>query len=292
MPPREPSTATNPEQTRGRAAASQTSLRFPLSENPPMTTRLTFKTYQRFVPSATASESTTTLITLPLPLTIPDRSSLQTGNQDMWKWGLVNMEQLNRGMELWSTESITQLVGTGMSVISDQMTRMEEQWKSSALKGLALSPLAADIIGDRRNFELAAGVIQNPHTNLMFNGVNLKSHFLSWRVSPRSQQESDALQQIINIIKYRIHPAEAFGGFALDYPDTVEVEFTGDAAKYLPKIGKGMVTEFDVKLGGGGSIAMYKSGAPVDVEFTLTLSELNTITRNVLDQRGDGAVAG
>ena len=54
-----------------------------------------------------------------------------------------------------------------------------------------------------------AGVIKNPHTTIVFNGVNLRAINLEWRMSARTQQETDIIKSIQDTIKLRAHPEEA-----------------------------------------------------------------------------------
>jgi hypothetical protein len=123
---------------------------------------------------------------------------------------------------------------------------------------------------------------------MSFEGVNLKSYTLVWRLSPRSQQESDQLKAIIDLIKMRTHPAEVLEGFALDYPDLIFVTFTGAAAEYLPIMHKAMVTNFQVNYGNGSGLSLFKSGAPTDIEIALTIQEINIITRTTLENDAGG----
>lgn len=280
-------TSTNPNATRGRASGITDSLAFPLGESLPAGTRLKFQTYSRFNPADSARQITTTIISLPLPTSIPDSSEIQTGGYDLGRLGAMDLNALNQAIDLRSTEPLERAWEAGKSLAVDSIRRMEDSFKVSALKGLALNPFISD--EKRAPFGLLGGVIQNPHTNLTFQGINLKRHSWSWRFSPRSQQESDALQNIINTIKLRIHPEESFARFALDYPDTVEVEWVGPPKNYLPVINKAMVTNFEVSGGTGDQIPMYKSGAPIVLDFRISIQEINIITRNKLREQNGTA---
>lgn len=277
----------DPRDTSNKAAAGETSLRFPLNEDLPMTTRLKFTTYSRFDPSLIPMEIVSTLITLPIPLSIPDNTNIKQGNLDIGALGMLGNDELaglKRSYDMWDSSIISEGIEFGHSVMKQSMEGMDKAFQVSGLKGLALAPIIGD--ANRERAQLFAGIVQNPHTNLIFEGVSLKSYNLVWRLSPRSQAESDQLQQIVDTIKMRIHPEEAFGGYALDYPDLVTVEFTGPAEKYLPKIHKSMVSNFMVSQGSGNGLNFYKSGAPIEYELTLSLTELSIITRETLREDG------
>lgn len=274
-------TSTDPNKTRGSAAQGELSLRFPLTENPLYTTRLKFTQYTRFNPFDQPTEKTTALITLPLPMSIPDRSEINTSKPNMGAaFGLLTPEMVNRAVDIGKdgvVDGLKRAWDIGESMVTDQLKNMEQTFKVNGIKALALSPLVPDSWKDR--LSVFSGVVANPHTNLIFEGVNLKSYTLTWRVSPRSVQESDMINEIKNTIKQRIHPEETLNGYALDYPDVVYITYTGEAAQYLPIHHKSMVTDFTVNSVEGEK---YRSGAPIELELMMSVQEMAIITRNTL----------
>lgn len=278
----------NPEQTRGRESTATQSLSFPIHERPAYMTQLRFTKYSRFEPSDQPSEQTTAMVSLPLPLNISDNSSIRTTTLDLngfgTDYGQGAINAANQSATEGTFRGILDALGAGISVANEEIKMMGQNFKVSALRGLALAPLTPDSI--KPTAGMYAGVVRNPHTNLVFEGVNPKTFALSWRLSARSQQESDALNSIVALIKERIHPEETIARYALDYPDLVNVEYTGDAASYLPNIRRAMISSFQVTPGAGGNgLSFYKSGAPVEYQIDIMMSELNIVTRNVL--RGD-----
>jgi len=279
-------TSSDPNVTSGKANSAETSLSFPLNEKLEHSTRLRFVKYSRTAPNANGSEDTTAMLTLPLPISIPDSYSIRTtGTFDQGVYAMLDLANLEKAKDV--ATAAAEAISAGTALVTDNLKMMEESFKANALKALALSPLMiADDV--KTNLQIAAGVVTNPHTTLVFDGVNLKQYSLTWRMSPRSLQESEALNRIINTMKMCSHPEEAFGGYALDYPDLVYVEFSGTSAQYLPKFHKSMVNNVMINYGGGNGMTFYKSGAPVEVEITLSLMEVRIITRKVLREDGLG----
>lgn len=258
----------NPNETSQKETRPSVDISFPLNEILTKRTVLRFEQYNRNSPSDDATNDTTATINLPLPLQVPDISSIKTGQYDMVFASVVeNFDSL-----------------TGMK-LSDVVKQSEEFFNGSTNKNLARAiALMPTLFNDDRRAQagIVGGVVKNPHTTTFFDGVNLRSYFLSWRFSPRSQEESDALNNIINTIKQRIHPEENLRGFALDYPDLVYVDFEGEAKDYLPQFYRSFISEMSVTNSAGEGMAFYKSGAPVYVELGLRFNETNIITRNVL----------
>lgn len=275
------SNASNPNNTSGRATNSQVILSYPVSEQLEVGTMMRFTSYSRFKPVAGVTEQTTSIIFLPLPMSLRDITDISTGSTDLGALGTTDLSHLNAALDLGSLEPLKKGWELGVSTVTNSLNQMSSSFKVSALKGLALNPMMPD--GTRRNASLLAGVIQNPHTNVIFNGVNLKRHTLSWRLSARDERESEVINQMIRTIKTRIHPPESFTGYALDYPDTIHVTFTGGAQKYLPLMRKGMVTSFEANMT-NGEVALYTSLAPVSYDISISFQEIDIITRDVLEE--------
>jgi hypothetical protein len=95
--------------------------------------------------------------------------------------------------------------------------------------GAIAASLAGPALQQAQNNSLAnLGLARNPHTALLFNGVDLRNFTFNWRFSPRSQAQSQKLNTIINTIKRAMHPNLTLGGFALDYPNLFTIEFNND----------------------------------------------------------------
>lgn len=288
----------NPENTSGKLNKPVKSLTYPLNETLSATTRLRFVEYSRFNPSNDVSERTTAVITLPLPVTVPENYSIATQQADLGIYGNISKD---------SMEVAKEYLSQGLSKIGDQAATEFTDATRAAIQGEmeGLGVVAAAINSNRfklgrsllglgawlasRDVQQAVtanlGVIRNPHTALMFEGVGLRQINLEWRFSPRSEDESRTLRQIQNTIKSKMHPAELLHGFALDYPDLVYIEFNGKPSEYLPKFEKALITNFNMTPDSSGGMALYKSGAPVSYNMQLTAVEISVLTRDIIDAR-------
>lgn len=276
--------SSDPNQTSGRANKATPSYSYPLNESLANMTRLRFVEYNRFTPSDPGQEQTTALVTLPLPITIPENYSLKTNNTvDLGIYGNINQKNFNSIRDIWNkginAEDITKV---GSSMTTDML-------KSRRFPGdklvAGIAALGRDT-GIGQAAETFVGITQNPHTTIMFDGVNLRGINLEWRMSPRSQEESTALKNIFDTVKMRAHPAEIGQGYALNYPDLVYVEFDGPVAEYLPKFQKAFINNINVTPDApGGSLSLFKSGAPVTYSFQLSMMELSILTRNSIAEQ-------
>lgn len=275
----------NPNETRGKERfRNATNLSYPSNETLSSCTRLRFVKYDRFNPGDTAAEENTATITLPLPINIPENYTMNITGHDMGAFGMLNNRNAETAMSLtegtdWS--NLKSIVTTGQGIATDAIKGAEFD-KKTALAGL----LAMRAGGDAsRNASAFTGIVRNPHTTVLFDGVNLRTISLEWRFSARSEQDSETLKRIYDTIKLRIHPEELLYGYALNYPDLIYVEFDGKVADYLPKFRKAMVNSIHITPDSSGGIPLFKSGAPVSYNFQLVATEVEILTRNVLNEQ-------
>lgn len=276
--------STDPNVTRNREIWDKgKSLRFPLTEDLQAGTILRFAKYNRFSPSSSPAIEDNTTIFLPLPDAIPKSSTFNISGLDLGIAGLIDQGKINT-LASTSGEGFKGVVAAaaeaGASAVTNLIEGNQKIANSSLLRGMAAMPMLPDTV--RRNIQVYAGFVQNPHSTLAFEGVNLRGINLQWRLSPRSAAEADALKKILDEIEYRSHPEESTERLTLDYPDMLYVEFTGKPAEHLPKYKKAFINEIAVNAGGSAGLNFYKDGAPTEVTFSIRATELDIITRNVL----------
>jgi len=134
--------------------------------------------------------------------------------------------------------------------------------------------------------KVAAGVAQNPHKILLFTGVDFRDHRFSWRLSPRSRDESDAINDIINYFTFYSHPEYVAGGLFFKYPEFFNIKFRHK--DYLFEMQPSVCTDIQVNYHGQGFPAYIRDAngsgtpAPAEIELSLTFKEVEIITKNTL----------
>lgn len=151
---------------------------------------------------------------------------------------------------------------------------------------LLRSKLPGDI---SRSIDTVTGQTINPRETLAFEGVTLRTHSFNWDLFPNNVQDSNRIQEIINMIKRNILPttqslkpignsgpgvAKAF----LRYPSTVEMYLLGVSKEHYIKFKPAMVTSFNVDYNAGGNMSFLKGGKPAGVNLALLLTELEIET--------------
>lgn len=155
--------------------------------------------------------------------------------------------------------------------------------KDAALIARYLLQQVSPLIGDvGQSINLAAGQTLNPKETLVFEGVQLRSHQFSWDLYPENAQDSDQINNIVNVIKRSTLPQTVnfqaagfdFNRAFLKFPHVVYTYLIGvDSASFM-KFKPAMVTNFTVEYGAGGTMALLKGGKPAGVTLSLSMQEL------------------
>lgn len=154
-----------------------------------------------------------------------------------------------------------------------------------AALGLAQSAGGADLAGAL--LKVAGGVAVNPHKIVLFTGVNFRDHTFSWKLSPKTRRESDAIRNIINMFTYYAHPEYVAGGLFLKYPEFFEIKFRHP--QYLFRLQPSVLTDIRVNYHGQGYPAYVRDAAgvldpaPAEVELSLTFKETEIVTKQSLN---------
>jgi len=244
------------------------SLSFP-EQVPQYCCRLMFKKYVRPRPGAKVTSSFDGVIRLPLPLALQDQFSMDIGDIQLDILGNASVSDVlmagKSKMEAYASE-----LRSGKGAISFI--------KDASIEAAAIMPGISDTkIGALARTE--AGMVRNPHHTTLFNGVKLKNYGFTWKMSPRSQAEAVALENIITNIKAFMHPQILGAGFALEYPYLVELNFSVGDNKILPNVKPAFITGMTVNGAAGGTPAFYRDGKSTIVEMSLQFQEINIQTR-------------
>jgi len=141
--------------------------------------------------------------------------------------------------------------------------------------GMMSSMFADAITAGTQYAQVAYGKTVNPFMFMMFKRPAFKEHTLQWTLAPRSRKESDTLKDIIKMCKKSALPPKP-SGLLMDYPKIAMVQlFAGEGDdQYLYKFKPCAIVSVEVDYSGTGLPAFFESGAPVAVNLTLNLKEI------------------
>lgn len=137
-------------------------------------------------------------------------------------------------------------------------------------------------------FSKAFGVAINPHEEQFFERPNFRSFDYSFEFYPKNKEEMRAVQNILFLFKYHMHPKldRGSGGRLFKVPSEFEIHYAhlGQANSYLNKIARCVLKGMDVSYGPEEQFSTFKpdekGAAPVTTKLTLTFEETTFITKD------------
>ena len=125
------------------------------------------------------------------------------------------------------------------------------------------------------------GAIVNPNMELLFNAPSLRPFAFTYRLSPRSREESFMVRKIIRMFKQSMAVQRSESQLFLKSPNTYKLKWlTGFGKKeheYLPKIKECALQSFNVNYTPDGNYATYEDTSMVTYEIQFSFSELEPI---------------
>jgi len=244
-----------------RASQFQESLRFPsdLVNNYSYFMSIRFVKYEKRAISATKDIITQGSIFLPIPNQLNDTTSL-------------NYDQAALGSMIGSFVEAETGAQNPASVVAEGTLVEGAQRALSAVPG-----------GDKILNAVSAvtGLAINPFLTVVFKNPSFKSHSFSWKLFPKSIQESQDLTAIINTIKYHMLPGlVTSSGVIFEYPEMVIINLyptDNHMYKFKPCIIKSLNVNYAPA--GGPSFFRDNPGAPTGVEIRMELQEIEYFTK-------------
>lgn len=233
---------------------------------------LSFYKYQRFTNNNEKRQSTATII-LPIPTNLQEQYDAQFAQMEMGLVGnakktLEAMANPNTDMKGLFNAAKGEAVEAGKALASAYSAASVKEI-AGALFGLASTPQS--IVAQVR------GQIVNPHLVSSFAGTPLRGHAFSWGLSPRSLDESQAIESIIRTIQQRMHPSRT--GVFLQYPDEVDIQVVG-TSKNIFQFKTSVITNFTINRSPGNTPAFFADvGYPTAYELNLSFMETEAWVR-------------
>jgi hypothetical protein len=234
-------------------------------------------------------------IALPLPANISDNLQLDIGPSQLGIFGGLAAD-IAGGLK---SGDLSKALEDAMSGIKGAGERAAE-----AAMGGTISDIVSNVT-DYTNYMLraaggalgnqieggvsvATGTAVNPHTALLFNGVNLKNFSFTWNLSPRNEDEMNSISDIISTLKINSLPSykgiSGAGGSLsrglLTYPNVVFMYFVGLDPRHYFKFKPMMITNVAVDYSPNGNVLNRgsKGSAPAFVNLVLQFTEMSIWT--------------
>jgi len=256
---------------------------------------ITFKFFERYQkspiqPVVTLPEVN---ISLPLPANLKENFQATYSEKQLGIFGILEeagMLNPETAGELFSgsntKEAISSFSDKG-GALADVLTKGGNKTQNSilAVRGL-ISGTEAGAALDR-----ATGAVFNPHQALQFEGVTLRKHSFSFRLSPSSEKESRKLKAILLQLKKRMLPEKT--GLALRFPNQCSITITTPAGEFAgdkPSMGgydsyiiikKCYLESMSINYAPAGVPSFFSGGRhPTEIEVELNFGEIEPVVQN------------
>ena len=171
----------------------------------------------------------------------------------------------------------------------------------AALAGLGLQAFGSNVTPNTM-ISRATGQILNNNTELLFNGVNLRTFTFNVTFAVRSKDESERVKKIIRSFKTSMAPKageeyipgsgnfKGSGGIFLNAPDIFLIQYlkAGEEHPFLHKFKPCALTQLNVNYTGANVYSTYEDGTPTLIKMQMAFSEMNPIYAEDYTKAGDG----
>ena len=132
----------------------------------------------------------------------------------------------------------------------------------------------------KRSIEKRTGSVPNPHEEMFFQNIGIREFTFQHKLISFDEKDSYTIQQILKNFKYHSSPGVSSENHRLLYPSQFRMKFyrwVNNRAienEWLPKIEPCVLTSVEVNYAASDGWAVHSTGAPVDIELSLSFREI------------------
>lgn len=253
--------------------------------------KFSFKSYKRDIALVTVKEDPTLVVVLPIPTSLNDNFSVSYNDAKLGSITGALVEGAIRGAQQAAAGGggvVKQVAGAAVGAIKEGYDQFIPMGYSAVRQKITNETLGA-------NIDKATGIVPNPHLAAIFQDIGLREHSFTFRFSPKNQNESKILKELIRNIKIRMLPGTNNGdsqtGMIFTFPDIVDISF-GPEDEIPYKFQTCVMTSFGANYAPNGTPAFFKDGSPTDIELSMSFKEVRVLTReSFMNQTKDSKTA-
>ena len=214
-----------------------------------------------------------------LPIATPSDTNAVT-------FGSENMNAIEAEAALVAMATI-QEGGKGLSATATSLANRITTNSSEVKTALTAFFTGAATGTGQQIIQRAAGAVFNPNMELLFNAPSLRPFTFSYKLTARSQDESDMIIGIIRMFKQGMAPQRTPSNLFLKAPHTFRLSYKqkGQDHKFLNKFKECALQSMNVNYAPEGTYATFSDGKMVSYQITLQFQELEPVFN---DDYGEG----
>ncbi len=189
-------------------------------------------------------------------------------------------------------QAASQIIGEGLNtgdISTDTIMRNAGDLATQAGRDalLAILSVAPIFEGSKEAIEIGMGAALTDRMEMAFKGIDKRKFSYTFKMMPRSQDESDEIKKIVDMFKFHMLPEmldASSRGRLMSYPSTFDIKYMYQNSEnnYLNKVSECYLESMDVDYGGDRYRTFEGNdvGAPpVETTITLQFGEIELITR-------------
>lgn len=181
-------------------------------------------------------------------------------------------EDIKMGINEFGAEAFTAAGAWATSAVSNKFLQ-KIVGGVTALGGAALK-----VTGDEG--KRLSGKVFNPNEYLQFKNSQLRTFDFAFKFLPNCAQESKSAAAIIKAFRAAMRPKK-ISALTMEAPYQVQVSFMG--VDSMPSIGSCFITQSSVTYNPNAASYFKRDGAPVEIDFSLQLSEIYPLYRQDIE---------
>lgn len=209
------------------------------------------------------------VVVLPVPSGISDMNAVSWNGGDLNPFEAMGIDIAQSG------------IIKGMSGLSDSLSGAVQNVQNNAgeAKTAATNAFVQAAMGVSNLLSRTQGAIINPNLELLFQAPTLRPFDFTFKLSARSDKESQAILKIIRFFKQGMSPIRSEANLFLKAPHTFQLEYLhrGQRHKFLNRFKECALTSFSVDYTPEGQYATFTDGAMVSYQIRMQFQELEPI---------------
>ena len=231
-------------------------------------------------------------ILLPIPQAISDTNATNYGESKLNDFYASGIDTV--GNAIGTKEGIKGFMGAlaqgGKELTSSLTNPATKNALNSWIAAKAVGVAGANISPEQLMMRQSAQMI-NPNMEMLFSGPSVRTFQFLFKFTPRNQEESREVKQIIRSFKQNMMPIFDKESSFLKAPNVFQLQYMKGSSKhpFLNQFKMCALTNCATTYTGDGAYATYHDGTPISMTMNLSFQELTPVYNEDYDNE-DGAI--
>ena len=244
------------------------------------------KSYQGLDSVHKSTTRITDSVALYLPPAVSDNTSVAYENQSLGMAGFLAFS-FGEVVNKWKARDFE---GVADTIFEMGGTALVESMRTMGLGAFGLIT-GADEGAAKATFDKAFGQAVNPYIEVTFNSMGMRDFSYTFNFSPKSKQETQDVQDIIQLFRFHMAPElKGTNHRFLTLPSTFDIHYmyqtSPEKAKentFYNKIATCVLTGCNVDYTPNG-VRSFEDGAPTQISMTLNFQETKMLTKQKINE--------